>query len=186
MTPDNRLIVTTTSIMPLADFEIRTFTVKSVSIKCTSEGEAWHCVSLCIPREIWHREIWLEREKLHQHMCLPPLQKTESSEEPLRVTQYHFTSWPDHGVPKFATSLISFIRRVQKGHDKDSGLPLLIHCSAGVGRTGTFIVLDAMLERIKVEGSVNVYPFLTELRSKRVLMVQTLVSGVQSAGRQSL
>ena len=91
------------------------------------------------------------------------------------MTQYHFTSWPDHGVPKFATSLISFIRRVQKTHDKDKGIPLLVHCSAGVGRTGTFILLDSMLERIKAEKTVNVYEFLMGLRQKRVLMVQTLV-----------
>ena len=91
------------------------------------------------------------------------------------MTQYHFTSWPDHGVPKFATSLISFIRRVQKAHDKDKGIPLLVHCSAGVGRTGTFILLDSMLERIKAEKTINVYEFLMGLRQKRVLMVQTLV-----------
>ena len=91
------------------------------------------------------------------------------------MTQYHFTSWPDHGVPKFATSLISFIRRVQKAHNKDDGVPLLVHCSAGVGRTGTFILLDSMLERIKAEKTVNVYEFLVGLRQKRVFMVQTLV-----------
>ena len=78
-------------------------------------------------------------------------------------------------MPKFATSLISFIRRVQKSHDKDEGIPLLVHCSAGVGRTGTFILLDSMLEKIKAEKMVNVYEFLSALRKKRVLMVQTLV-----------
>ena len=92
------------------------------------------------------------------------------------MTQFHFTAWPDHGVPKFATSLISFIRRVQKAHNKDEGVPLLVHCSAGVGRTGTFILLDSMLERIKAEGTVNVYEFLVGLRRKRVVMVQTVVS----------
>ena len=93
----------------------------------------------------------------------------------LKVSQHHFTSWPDHGVPKFATSLLSFIRRVQKEHNKDMGVPLLVHCSAGVGRTGTFITLDAMLERIKSEQSVNVYEFVKNMRKRRVLMVQTMV-----------
>jgi len=92
------------------------------------------------------------------------------------VTQYHFTSWPDHGVPRYPTSLIAFIRRVQRGHNKDDGYPLLVHCSAGVGRTGTFILLDSMLERMKVEDTVNVYEFLRNMRAKRVFMVQTLVS----------
>ena len=103
------------------------------------------------------------------------VQTAEPVGQPLSVTQYHFTSWPDHGVPRFATALISFIRRVQKAHNKDEGIPLLVHCSAGVGRTGTFILLDSMLERIKAEKTVNVYAFLVGLRKKRVLMVQTLV-----------
>ena len=107
-------------------------------------------------------------------LCCTP-QNADPDSRPLPVTQFHFTSWPDHGVPKFATSLISFIRRVQKSHNKDLGIPLLVHCSAGVGRTGTFILLDAMLERIRTEKDVNVYEFLSGLRKKRVLMVQTLV-----------
>ena len=97
------------------------------------------------------------------------------------MTQYHFTSWPDHGVPKFATSLIAFIRRVQKGHNKDDGYPLLVHCSAGVGRTGTFILLDSMLERMKKEETVNVYEFLFNMRAKRTMMVQSQVSHMSIA-----
>ena len=91
------------------------------------------------------------------------------------MTQYHFTSWPDHGVPQFTTSLVSFVRRVQKAHNKDGGVPLLVHCSAGVGRTGTFILLDSMLEKMREENSLNVYECLVNLRKRRVLMVQTLV-----------
>jgi protein tyrosine phosphatase len=128
-TQDKKMEITTTSSMPFADFEIRTFNAKNT---------------------------------------------TAPDEKPLALTQYHFTSWPDHGVPKFATSLISFIRRVQKAHNKEDGVPLLVHCSAGVGRTGTFMLLDSMLERIKAEKTVNVYEFLTGLRRRRVLMVQTL------------
>ena len=52
---------------------------------------------------------------------------------------------------------------------------MLVHCSAGVGRTGTFILLDSMLERMKAEDTVNVYEFLRNMRAKRVFMVQTLV-----------
>ena len=57
-----------------------------------------------------------------------------------------------------------------------SGPPMLVHCSAGVGRTGTFIVLDSMLERMEKEKTVNVYEFLTNMRRKRIEMVQTQVS----------
>ena len=54
-------------------------------------------------------------------------------------------------------------------------MPMLVHCSAGVGRTGTFILLDTMLERMKVEDSVDVYAALCKMRQCRVKMVQTLV-----------
>ena len=53
---------------------------------------------------------------------------------------------------------------------------MLVHCSAGVGRTGTFIVLDTMLERMQHETSVNVYEFVRCMRAKRIHMVQTQVS----------
>ena len=65
---------------------------------------------------------------------------------------------------------------MQRGHNKDLGNHLLVHCSAGVGRTGTFITLDAMLDRIRTEQSVNIYEFVKNMRERRVLMVQTVVS----------
>ena len=72
-------------------------------------------------------------------------------------------------------SLINFIERVRKSHPPSHPQPLLVHCSAGVGRTGTFIVLDMEMQRIKDMGVVNVFGCLEELRRQRVKMVQTLV-----------
>ena len=65
------------------------------------------------------------------------------------VKQFHFTTWPDHGVPEFPTAMLAMIRCVRAHHDMqlDTG-PMVVHCSAGVGRTGTFIVIDTMLQRI--------------------------------------
>ena len=99
----------------------------------------------------------------------------EPDSKPIEVTHWHFLGWPDHGVPQYATSLISFIRQVRK-HRSKHGPAILTHCSAGVGRTGTFILLDSMLERLLVEDTINVYEFLRQMRSKRVFMVQTMVS----------
>ncbi|XP_019855556.1 PREDICTED: receptor-type tyrosine-protein phosphatase alpha-like, partial [Amphimedon queenslandica] len=61
-----------------------------------------------------------------------------SDQPPLMITQYHFTSWPDHGVPEYATSILQFHRRIKNEYKPTKG-PMLVHCSAGVGRTGTFM-----------------------------------------------
>ena len=89
---------------------------------------------------------------------------------------FHYLDWPDHGVPANAVSMINFIRRVRKTHPYSKEDLVLVHCSAGVGRTGTFITLDCMLERIKNENTINIHEFVCNLRKQRVLMVQTLVS----------
>ncbi|KAK2554980.1 Receptor-type tyrosine-protein phosphatase delta [Acropora cervicornis] len=98
---------------------------------------------------------------------------SKSAEHSAReVTQYHFTAWPDQGVPTHATSLLAFLRKVRTSVPEDSG-PILIHCSAGVGRTGTYIVLDAMLDQIAAEGVVDIYGFISHIRQQRSFMVQT-------------
>ena len=79
-------------------------------------------------------------------------------------------------MPANAISMINFIKRVRKSHPYSKEDLMVVHCSAGVGRTGTFITLDCMLERIKSEKSINIYEFVSGLRKQRVLMVQTPVS----------
>ena len=60
---------------------------------------------------------------------------------------------------------------------------LVIFFSAGVGRTGTFITIDAMMERLKKKGDINIFEFVSEMRTKRMKMVQTLVSWTHAAQR---
>uniref|UniRef100_A0A674PAN2 Receptor-type tyrosine-protein phosphatase S n=1 Tax=Takifugu rubripes TaxID=31033 RepID=A0A674PAN2_TAKRU len=94
------------------------------------------------------------------------------SSEKREVRQFQFTAWPDHGVPEHPTLFLAFLRRVKACNPPDAG-PMVVHCSAGVGRTGCFIVIDAMLERIKHEKTVDIYGHVTLMRAQRNYMVQT-------------
>eukprot|EP00117_Sycon_ciliatum_P022357 scpid935/ scgid0353/ Receptor-type tyrosine-protein phosphatase S; Receptor-type tyrosine-protein phosphatase sigma len=108
--------------------------------------------------------------------------ETGCSEEEVRrgmnvreVRQFHFTVWPDHGVPAHATPLINYLKRLRAYHpiDHKPQVPIIVHCSAGVGRTGTLVVLDMMLNRAMAEESVEVFNCVTRLRQQRNHMVQT-------------
>ncbi|XP_030428173.1 receptor-type tyrosine-protein phosphatase F isoform X13 [Gopherus evgoodei] len=99
------------------------------------------------------------------------LYKNGSSEK-RELRQFQFMAWPDHGVPEYPTPILAFLRRVKACNPLDAG-PMVVHCSAGVGRTGCFIVIDAMLERMKHEKTVDIYGHVTCMRSQRNYMVQT-------------
>uniref|UniRef100_A0A8D0KR65 protein-tyrosine-phosphatase n=1 Tax=Strix occidentalis caurina TaxID=311401 RepID=A0A8D0KR65_STROC len=91
------------------------------------------------------------------------------------VSHLHYTAWPDHGIPESTTSIMTF-RELVREHiqsTKDAG-PTLVHCSAGVGRTGTFIALDRLLQQMKQEKVVDTFGVVYALRMNRYLMIQTL------------
>uniref|UniRef100_UPI0037E73E3D receptor-type tyrosine-protein phosphatase beta-like isoform X2 n=1 Tax=Semicossyphus pulcher TaxID=241346 RepID=UPI0037E73E3D len=100
------------------------------------------------------------------------------SEEQLSFTrlvrQFHYTVWPDHGVPETTQSLIQFVRTVRDYVNRSPGSgPTVVHCSAGVGRTGTFIVLDRVLQQLDSKDTVDIYGSVFDLRLHRSHMVQT-------------
>ena len=91
------------------------------------------------------------------------------------VTQYHFVSWPDHDIPDSVSPLLSLTNVVKNSWSQDKG-PIIVHCSAGVGRTGTFIAIEIGMDQIKQEGKVDIAGIVTRLRQQRIKMVQTSVS----------
>uniref|UniRef100_A0A672L275 protein-tyrosine-phosphatase n=1 Tax=Sinocyclocheilus grahami TaxID=75366 RepID=A0A672L275_SINGR len=90
------------------------------------------------------------------------------------VRQFHYTVWPDHGVPEITQSLIQFVRTVRDYINRTpfSGATV-VHCSAGVGRTGTFIALDRVLQQLDTRDTVDIYSAVFDLRLHRTHMVQT-------------
>ncbi|NXG36297.1 PTPRV phosphatase, partial [Dromaius novaehollandiae] len=91
------------------------------------------------------------------------------------VSHLHYTAWPDHGIPESTTSIMAF-RELVREHiqsAKDAG-PTLVHCSAGVGRSGTFLALDRLLQQMKQEKIVDTFGVVYTLRMNRYQMIQTL------------
>ncbi|ELT92742.1 hypothetical protein CAPTEDRAFT_110216 [Capitella teleta] len=88
------------------------------------------------------------------------------------VTQYHYTTWPDHGVPSHATALWRLFRKLT--HVANNTQPIIVHCSAGVGRTGTLIAMDHLLDQASKENGIDVYACVTALRQSRMNMVQSV------------
>ncbi|KAF4090042.1 hypothetical protein AMELA_G00045150 [Ameiurus melas] len=95
----------------------------------------------------------------------------QGAHEIREIRQFHFTGWPDQGVPYHATGLLGFIRRVKSKSPANAG-PMVVHCSAGAGSTGCFIIIDIILDMAEREGLVDIYNCVRELRSRRVNMVQ--------------
>uniref|UniRef100_A0A8D2Q8N9 protein-tyrosine-phosphatase n=1 Tax=Varanus komodoensis TaxID=61221 RepID=A0A8D2Q8N9_VARKO len=114
----------------------------------------------------------IETELLAEYVIRTFAVEKRGAHEIREIRQFHFTGWPDHGVPYHATGLLGFVRQVKSKSPPNAG-PLVVHCSAGAGRTGCFIVIDIMLDMAEREGVVDIYNCVRELRSRRVNMVQT-------------
>ncbi|XP_065115000.1 protein tyrosine phosphatase receptor type Ma isoform X2 [Paramisgurnus dabryanus] len=114
----------------------------------------------------------IETQLLSEYVIRTFAVEKRGAHEIREIRQFHFTGWPDHGVPYHATGLLGFVRRVKSKNPANAG-PMVVHCSAGAGRTGCFIVIDIMLDMAEREGVVDIYNCVRELRSRRVNMVQT-------------
>ncbi|KAG8520594.1 Receptor-type tyrosine-protein phosphatase H [Galemys pyrenaicus] len=110
-------------------------------------------------------ENWAVRSLLLRHV---------QEEKVLPVRQFHYLTWPDHGVPHSPGPMLAFWKVLRKWLDENVGAgPPIVHCSAGVGRTGTLIALDVLLRQLEAEGLVGPFNYVKKMRENRPLMVQT-------------
>ncbi|XP_071952014.1 tyrosine-protein phosphatase non-receptor type 13-like isoform X2 [Antedon mediterranea] len=87
-----------------------------------------------------------------------------------QVSHLNLTTWPDHGVPATSIHLLRYIKYMRKIHQMG---PIVVHCSAGIGRTGTLITIDTMMNLIDRNEKFDIYDIVKELRSQRHGMIQT-------------
>ncbi|XP_034786442.1 tyrosine-protein phosphatase non-receptor type 20 isoform X17 [Pan paniscus] len=106
--------------------------------------------------------------RLQGHHRLSPLYFLTGTSH--AVKQLQFTKWPDHGTPASADSFIKYIRYARKSHLTG---PMVVHCSAGIGRTGVFLCVDVVFCAIVKNCSFNIMDIVAQMREQRSGMVQT-------------
>lgn len=102
---------------------------------------------------------------------------SETNPIPRTIYQFHYTGWPDHGVPKDPSPVLNILHEVNARQQSiPSAGPIIVHCSAGIGRTGTFIVIDTLINMIKEQGldcEIDISKSIQIVRAQRSGMVQT-------------
>uniref|UniRef100_A0A8W8KI76 Receptor-type tyrosine-protein phosphatase T n=1 Tax=Magallana gigas TaxID=29159 RepID=A0A8W8KI76_MAGGI len=119
--------------------------------------------------DFW-RMVW--NENVNTIVILINLEEAGVENESRTVEQFHFTAWPEKGLPSTVNSILDFWRKIRSKADITS--PIVVHCSAGIGRTGTFIALDILINQGQKEGSVDVVSCVANLRYQRTHLIQTV------------
>nr|XP_034171362.1 tyrosine-protein phosphatase 10D [Osmia lignaria]XP_034171370.1 tyrosine-protein phosphatase 10D [Osmia lignaria]XP_034171380.1 tyrosine-protein phosphatase 10D [Osmia lignaria] len=122
-----------------------TFKYENMTIRCTSELEY---------RSYTQRTLVLQKENKKRN-----------------ITHLHFKEWPDHDVPEGFDSMINFCQIVRRNVLANKGY-IVVHCSAGIGRTGTLIAIDILLQHIRDNRKLDVFGTVYRLRRHRINMVQ--------------
>ncbi|KXJ07872.1 Receptor-type tyrosine-protein phosphatase F [Exaiptasia diaphana] len=162
----------------VADFWQMIWEVNSCTIVMLTnlkEGSKAKCHQYWPEDKETHRDITviIQKSEVFPDYIIRTLLLTKSNtNESLEVNHFQFTVWPDHGVPQYSTAVLGLRRQVNALNPDHAG-PLVVHCSAGVGRTGAYIVIDAMLERAKHLKNVAIPDYVASIRNDRPYMVQT-------------
>ena len=92
----------------------------------------------------------------------------------LLVTQLQYFAWPDHGVPDDATDFLQFVMQVRNCRSGGTE-PTVVHCSAGIGRTGVLITMETAMCLIEANQPVIVTDIVQQMREQRAMMIQNTV-----------
>ncbi|EDV18870.1 uncharacterized protein TRIADDRAFT_34519 [Trichoplax adhaerens] len=130
------------------------------------KNQTFGAISVTLTKETTYPEYTI------RHMNVKKVERTAKMFN--AVKQFHYTCWPDHGVPNNTNGIMKFIKKSVAANVLASA-PIVVHCSAGVGRTGTYIVLETMMKHIDDGCDINIYKFISDIRSQRNMMVQTEV-----------
>ncbi|VDH90184.1 receptor-type tyrosine-protein phosphatase A [Mytilus galloprovincialis] len=152
---------------------------KIVMVTQLKEGSREKCVqywpdAVNDPMVVHNYRLTMTKEKentLYVYRLMTLSNNKDTSQTERTIHHFHFIQWPDHGVPD-SIQLVHFYRKV-KLEDCDQYGPMAVHCSAGVGRTGTFIAIDALYEHGKKVNYVNVMEYVQMMRKDRMNMIQT-------------
>ncbi|CAB1334491.1 unnamed protein product [Coregonus sp. 'balchen'] len=118
-----------------------------------------------------------ERDATDYKIRIMEISPLDQSDSVRTIWHYQYLSWPDHGVPEEPGGVLSFLTQVNAKQDEfpDAG-PMIIHCSAGIGRTGTIVVIDMIIETINTKGQdcdIDIQKSIQMVRDQRSGMVQT-------------
>uniref|UniRef100_A0A8D0UXG7 protein-tyrosine-phosphatase n=1 Tax=Sus scrofa TaxID=9823 RepID=A0A8D0UXG7_PIG len=125
-----------------------------------------------------HLRVRNVAEHWAQGYCVRELQVWQPNQESQRIVKhYQYCSWPDHGVPAEPAGVLGFLDEVNRAQNSMPGAgPVVVHCSAGIGRTGTIIVIDILVDIVRRQGldcDIDVPKTIQLVRRQRSGMVQT-------------
>ena len=179
-----RVVVMVTNVIELGRTKCEQYWPSQGDTKNFPESPQGHALDVTCTVER-NCGAWIERHFMvvEYHRNAPPTTR--------QVAQFHFTAWPDKDVPSRPNDLILFLHAVMaaqhRGARESKGAgepkpPLLVHCSAGVGRTGTFAAIYSVLNSLphmgrstsKVPRSIDVIALVLTMRSNRRYMCQTM------------
>ncbi|PAA51497.1 hypothetical protein BOX15_Mlig033324g1 [Macrostomum lignano] len=132
----------------------------------SSGSEVYGAISVKLIRQL-NKAAYCMREFSIRNLRAKKLAKER------QLFHFHYSEWPDYGVPAYPLPVLNFVQRTAAYCGGDQSGPVVVHCSAGVGRTGTFICIESQIRQILCEKTINVRGFLEHIRQQRMRLVQT-------------